>query len=232
MRTLLFALTLAFAAAIPCPERALAATTLTIISLPTRLSSLVGEEVRNLAGRRLGTVKDFVIDLANGRVRYAILDTRYKTVPLPFHALELSLEDEHLLLDASPQRLAQAPERANGADAYWDGAALPRLARASELIGRRFRSAEGELAGKLVDIVIDAHEGNVAFAVISLAGNTLHPVPLSAFAAGEELFFTLRATELDAARHLSLAELNAGLERDEFLRESAAYADRLSLSGS
>ena len=210
----------------------MAATTLTIISLPTRLSSLVGEEVGNFAGRRLGTVKDLVVDLANGRVRYAILDTRSKTVPVPFHALELSLEDEHLLLDASPQRLAKAPARTDGVDAYWDGPALPRLARASELIGRAFQDSEGKRAGKLVDVVIDAHEGNVAFAVISLAHNTLHPVPLNAFAAGEELRFTLRTTALNAARHLSPAELNAGLERDEFLRENAAYADRLSLSRS
>jgi hypothetical protein len=68
-----------------------AATTLQIISLPIRLSELVGMEVKSFAGRRLGSVDDLVVDLANGRVRYAILDTRHRTVPVPFHTLELSL---------------------------------------------------------------------------------------------------------------------------------------------
>jgi hypothetical protein len=142
--------------------------------------------------------------------------------------LELSLENEYLLLDASPERLANAPGRAAGADAYWDGPAPPRSARASELIGRPFRGVGAEFAGQLADVVIDAHEGDVAFAVISLAAGTLHPVSLDAFAAGEELVFTLGAAKLDPARHMSRVELEAGLERGDFLQENAAYAARLS----
>jgi sporulation protein YlmC with PRC-barrel domain len=225
MKSISFGLVLVAALQAPAAH---AATMLRVISLPTCLSELFGMEVKSFARRRLGAVEDLVVDLANGRVRYAILETRHRTVPVPFHALELSLENKYSLLDASPERLANAPGRAVGVDAYWDGPAPPRLARASELVGRPFRGVNGEVAGELADIVIDAHEGNVAFAVISLAAGRLHPVPLDAFAVGEELVFTLGAAKLDPARHMSRAELEAGLERSDFLRDNAAYAARLS----
>jgi len=149
-------------------------------SLPVRLGHLLGKPLTDFAGQRRGRVADAVVDLANDRVPYAVLETAGKTLAFPFGALELSLDNDRFLIDETRERLARAPafdECAGSAywSAYWEGRAAPRLARASEFIGHRF--GEGELA----DIVIDAHEGDVAFALARLADGALHPVPLGAF---------------------------------------------------
>ena len=122
-----------------------------IFSEPVKASSLLGREVRNRGGERVGRVTDLVFDLRNNRVhRVVVGDARY-----PMHALELSREQTHLVLDD-----AKAPTQT------WDDA---RLVRASRFVG-----------GTVVDVIIDAFWGNAAFAVME-AGGALRPVPLDGF---------------------------------------------------
>ena len=211
------------ALALACVLWAAAASAEGIVSLPARLGTLVGGELADFSGEPRGRVADLVVDLANARVAYAVLETAGKTLAFPFAALELSLDNRRLLIDEPRERLERAPaldERGGSPywSAYWDGSVPPRLARASELLGRRFD--EGELA----DIVIDAHEGDVAFALIRLDGGALHPVPVSAFSLqGTELVLDLALARLDRRRDFPEARL-----RDrQYIEESARYAARL-----
>lgn len=170
-----------------------------IISLPTLLSELEGKPVTDFAGWPLGRVADLTLDLANGRVSHTIVQTPHGTRPVPFRVFTPSLDHQRLLLDASRERLAQAPE--------WIGG--------------------GELAGTLVDVVLDAHEGKVVFAVVRLAPGKLHPVPLRGFALAEELVLALDARDLERGRDFAPKELAKRLADADYLEKTAAYADRL-----
>ena len=78
-------------------------------------TSLIGTDVRNRQGETLGDIKDFVLDLETGRVRYAVLDfggflgigDKYFAVPL--EAFRPDTESERLVLDADKARLENAP---------------------------------------------------------------------------------------------------------------------------
>ena len=93
--------------------------TVRIISLPARVSELDAKPVTDFARRPLGRVADVTLDLANGRVRHVIVETPQGTRPVPFHIFTPALDGERLLLDASRERLARAPEWTGGAEAYW-----------------------------------------------------------------------------------------------------------------
>jgi sporulation protein YlmC with PRC-barrel domain len=80
------------------------------------LSEFLGFEVRNPVGRRLGRVRDLMIDLDTASVDYVVFsfeelpgvdgDRRY---PIPFQALELEVPFSGIVLDAEPARVRQAP---------------------------------------------------------------------------------------------------------------------------
>ena len=78
-------------------------------------TSLTGTQVRNRTGETLGDIKDFVLDLETGRVRYAVLDfggflgigDKYFAVPL--EAFRTDTQSEQLVLDVDKARLETAP---------------------------------------------------------------------------------------------------------------------------
>lgn len=78
-------------------------------------STLIGDAIVNPAGEKLGDLKDIVLDTANGGIVYAVmasggvLGMGEKLFAVPWHALRLGGADENLILDASPDRLKNAP---------------------------------------------------------------------------------------------------------------------------
>lgn len=78
-------------------------------------SSIDGDSIRNRAGEDLGTVKDLMIDLTDGDVRYAVvsfggfLGMGDKLFAVPFDALELDADNECFVLDADKEFLENAP---------------------------------------------------------------------------------------------------------------------------
>ena len=78
-------------------------------------TSLTGTTVRNTTGETLGDIKDFMLDVDNGRVLYAVLDfggflgigDKYFAVPL--EAFRPDTQSEMLVLDVDKARLENAP---------------------------------------------------------------------------------------------------------------------------
>ena len=78
-------------------------------------STLTGTDVRNREGENLGNIKDFILDVENGRVMYAVLDfggflgigDKYFAVPL--EAFRTDTQSEQLVLDIDKARLENAP---------------------------------------------------------------------------------------------------------------------------
>ena len=66
-------------------------------------TSLIGDSVHNAEGEKLGTLKDFMLDVSSGRVAYAVLDyggfmgMGNKLFAIPFGAFRFD-EDSHTLI--------------------------------------------------------------------------------------------------------------------------------------
>jgi len=94
------------------------------------------KDVVNPAGEDLGEIEDFVIDAANGRIRYAVLSfggflgMGEKFFAVPWEALRHSFPDDKFILDVGKEVLKNAPgfdkdNWQNMADPTW-GAGLYR----------------------------------------------------------------------------------------------------------
>ncbi len=85
--------------------------------LPRVLSatSLIGDKVINLSGEELGSVKELMIDLDEGRVAYAVLSfggvmgIGDKLFAIPWDALDLDTEQHAFLLNIDKAALENAP---------------------------------------------------------------------------------------------------------------------------
>jgi sporulation protein YlmC with PRC-barrel domain len=80
------------------------------------VSSLSGTKVINNSGKKLGKIEDFVVDLATGRIAYAVLTfgsfmstDKDKQFAIPIKALKLDLEKEAFILDIYKEQLENAP---------------------------------------------------------------------------------------------------------------------------
>jgi sporulation protein YlmC with PRC-barrel domain len=93
-------------------------------------STLIGNQVRNPEGERLGRIEDIVIDLDAGRIAYAVLSfggflgIGDKLFALPWSALALDQEAEEFVLDVDKDMLKRAPgfdkdDWPNMADRHW-----------------------------------------------------------------------------------------------------------------
>lgn len=78
-------------------------------------STLIGDDVRNRDGESLGKLEEIMVDLASGRVAYAVLSfggflgVGNKLFAVPWQALELNQDDQCFILDVSEERLEDAP---------------------------------------------------------------------------------------------------------------------------
>jgi len=78
------------------------------------VSSLSGTKVINKAGKNLGKIEDFVVDLATGRIAYVVLSfgafmATDKLFAIPIKALKLDLDKETFILDVYKEQLENAP---------------------------------------------------------------------------------------------------------------------------
>ena len=78
-------------------------------------STLKGNVVKNLAGERLGTIEEFMIDLETGRIGYCVLSfggvlgIGDKLFAIPYKAMTLDTQDHTFTLDIAKERLESAP---------------------------------------------------------------------------------------------------------------------------
>jgi sporulation protein YlmC with PRC-barrel domain len=78
-------------------------------------SSLSGNDVHNPQGENLGEIKDFMVDLSNGRIVYAVLSfggflgLGNKLFALPWDALRVDTERHAFVLDVDKATLENAP---------------------------------------------------------------------------------------------------------------------------
>jgi sporulation protein YlmC with PRC-barrel domain len=83
---------------------------------PTVLSAttLMGDEVKNTAGEKLGDVEELMIDLQQGRIAYAVLSfggiagIGDKLFAIPWSALTVDTNDKCFILDVPKERLENA----------------------------------------------------------------------------------------------------------------------------
>ncbi len=77
--------------------------------------SLIGTTVLNKQGEKLGKLEEIMLDLATGRVGYAVLSfggilgIGDKLFAVPWNRLEFDQANEHIVMDANKELLAKAP---------------------------------------------------------------------------------------------------------------------------
>ncbi|HTF81432.1 MAG TPA: PRC-barrel domain-containing protein [Cytophagales bacterium] len=78
-------------------------------------TSIIGDEVENLKGDTLGSIKDIMINLLDGSIEYVILQSGGflgigdKLFAIPFQALRLDAERELFILDKDENYIKNAP---------------------------------------------------------------------------------------------------------------------------
>lgn len=171
------------------------------LGLMQKAGVLVGKTLRDRNDKKIGTVKDLVLDLGSGRVVCALVSPaghRDLLVGVPPQAfLAVDVEDTVVSLDKS--QLSSAPEftrdrleetyRYFNAKPYWDAKTVPSSAqRYSELLAADMRNKANEYLGRIVSFMVDLPAGRVIFVVVSLDGteNSLYAVPPSAMTIGPD----------------------------------------------
>ena len=80
-----------------------------------RASKILGSDVKNLQGNKLGDIKELVVDPDRGRIVYAVLSVggflgiKDKLFAVPWTALNLSRDKEYYTLDIDKEKLKGAP---------------------------------------------------------------------------------------------------------------------------
>ncbi len=78
-------------------------------------TSLVGNDVCNDKGEKLGDIKDFMLDMSDAKVGYAVLSFSTflgmgeKLFAVPWNALTLDTEHKRFVLNVEKERLKAAP---------------------------------------------------------------------------------------------------------------------------
>lgn len=94
-------------------------------------STLSSDDVYNTKGEKLGSIKELMLDIESGRVRYAVLSfggflsLGEKLFAVPWSALTVDTENKRFVMDADEERLKNAPgfdagHWPNMADATWE----------------------------------------------------------------------------------------------------------------
>lgn len=80
-----------------------------------KASSLIGKKVQDTDGKKLGDIKDLVIDPVDGSISYAVLDfggflgIGDKYFAVPWEVLQLTKDPKAIVLDVSKKDLKLAP---------------------------------------------------------------------------------------------------------------------------
>ncbi len=94
-------------------------------------STVNGDDVYDLQGEKLGTIKEIMLDVENGIVSYAVmsfggfLSIGEKLFAVPWSALTIDRENKCFVMDTNEERLQQAPgfdedNWPNMADPAWE----------------------------------------------------------------------------------------------------------------
>ncbi|MGO8699903.1 MAG: PRC-barrel domain-containing protein [Limisphaerales bacterium] len=79
-----------------------------------KCSKLIGTDVQNQQGDKLGKIEDVVVDLNNGKVSYCVLEVEHslfstpKYLAVPLSAFQPSASGSDLILNADKDKVAQA----------------------------------------------------------------------------------------------------------------------------
>jgi sporulation protein YlmC with PRC-barrel domain len=192
-----------------------------------RGSRLIGREIRE-NGVTLGTIRDLVINMDTGDVRYAILSLRGDIAPgesrlyaIPTKAISMRGKNDELTLNIPASRWREKsftartwPSLHNSG--YWDEverlsgypAVQPAEAyyafRASELIGKQVNNFDGTKLGTLRDIVVDMNRQNVHYAVLDFSPGATHTGKLFRFPVTAFSFREANTGALETSRPLML----------------------------
>jgi sporulation protein YlmC with PRC-barrel domain len=175
-----------------------------------RASKLIGSEVRNPQGEKLGEIKDLIVDVGNDRVHYAVLSfggvmgVGDKLFAYPVRSFSQTADKDELVLNVDKARLRSAPgfdkdrypdwntgryreevERFHGGTAATKPMPNQMLRRASELLGKNVDDRNGKDLGEIEDLVINMTNGTIPYAVLEFdrswnLNDKLLPVPLRA----------------------------------------------------
>lgn len=94
-------------------------------------SSLSSDDVYNPKGEKLGSIKELMLDIENGKISYAVLSfggflsLGEKLFAVPWSALKVDTKNKRLVMDTSEERLKNAPgfdtdNWPDMADATWE----------------------------------------------------------------------------------------------------------------
>lgn len=126
-------------------------------------STLLGAEVVNHRGERLGEVRDLVIDLRSEQVPAVLVQSggflglfeEVRAFPLSWFAPGRA---DRVVLDIPAADMARVRQQPS-----------PYLPRASDLVGSEVRDRHGAVVGELRDLVVNLRDGRVRHAVLALA---------------------------------------------------------------
>lgn len=78
-------------------------------------STIIGDEVENTSGERLGKIEELMIDVEQGRIAYAVLSfggfmgVGDKLFAIPWSALRVNTQEHKFVLEADKNTLEAAP---------------------------------------------------------------------------------------------------------------------------
>lgn len=78
-------------------------------------SSIIGDEVLNRSGEKLGKINDIMVELSNGKIEYVVIELGgflgmgEKYFAVPFALLEVDSINETFVLDQAKEALQAAP---------------------------------------------------------------------------------------------------------------------------
>jgi sporulation protein YlmC with PRC-barrel domain len=165
-----------------------------------RATKLIGKPVRGADGTSIGDLKDLLVDLTRGEVRYAIFGydpgafKPEKVYAVPINELILasdgrSLSHANLSRDTiddagiAKNEWPLALKRRGAIDIAPEGAMSGQgpLWRASELVGKDVSGRDGKDIGDIKELVIDMKSGKVRYAVLAFGPGWARPDRLFAF---------------------------------------------------
>ncbi|GAB3279041.1 PRC-barrel domain-containing protein [Parahaliea aestuarii] len=93
--------------------------------------TITGDEVCNMQGEKLGKIQDLMLDISEGKIRYAVLASGGflgmgdRLFAIPWKALKADKENHRFILDVAIERLKNAPgfdkdKWPNMADTTWN----------------------------------------------------------------------------------------------------------------
>jgi sporulation protein YlmC with PRC-barrel domain len=179
-----------------------------------RATKLIGTNVHGADGKNVGEIKDLIVNLATGDVRYALFEydpgifKSEKVFAVPLQDLDMAADGKTV----SYKSLSRDQLDRTGIDRKdWKGAmannqyldnldrtygyesdpSKVRMVRASDIVDMDVNSREGKDIGDIKELVLDMGAGKVRYAVLEFdpgwfKGEKLYAFPLSSFSARQD----------------------------------------------